>query len=133
MSSVRHSLRKSPDSSSFSRSMSDLSCRASHVAFALRTCSGSGFGLGLELGLGSELGVRVRVSVRVRGSVRVRVRVRVKGRAHARGRAGAEELDERHLVGAQPVHREVEQPQVRVLLREHDELGEVAVPGEGEG
>ena len=81
------------------------------------------------MGLGSELGVRVRVSVRVRVGVRDRVRVRVKGRAHARGRAGAEELDERHLVGAQPVHCEVEQPHVRVLLRDHDELGEVAVPG----
>ena len=53
----------------------------------------------------------------------------IKGRAHARGRAGAEELDQRHLVGAQPVHREFEQPHVRVFLREHDELGEVAVPG----
>ena len=85
------------------------------------------------MGLGSELGVRervrVRVRLRVRGRVRVGVGVRVKGRAHARGRAGAEELDERHLVGAQPVHCEVEQPHVRVLLREHDELGEVAVPG----
>ena len=40
----------------------------------------------------------------------------------------AQELNQRGLRGAQAVHGEVEQPQVRLLLRQYDELGEVGVP-----
>mmetsp|Transcript_35351 Transcript_35351/g.84491 ORF Transcript_35351/g.84491 Transcript_35351/m.84491 type:complete len:599 (+) Transcript_35351:391-2187(+) len=50
------------------------------------------------------------------------------GRTHARRRPRAQELDQRGLRRTEAVHGEVEQPQVRLLLRQHDELGEVGVP-----